>query len=450
MNQTEIRGALSLAFVYLMRMLGLFMVMPVLVVLAQDYPDYTPVWVGAAIGAYGLSQALLQIPMGMLSDKLGRKPVIIGGLVLFAFGSLIAAMADSMWLLTLGRFLQGTGAIAGAIMALAADISRENQRSKVMATIGIAIGFSFYLSLIIGPLLAASAGLQGIFLITAVLALICIPLVLFGVPNVLVNAPSGDTLPGKSQIKHILQSKSLLRLNVSVLLLHMMITLVFVQFPVNLQNLGWELGQHWMLYLPILLLAIVGMALLMGAGRKLPGHVVIIVALWLMAIAFVGLANLADSFYGLMAFIILFFTGFNYLEANLPAMVANIAPPGKKGSAMGVYASFQFFGAFLGGLVSGLILANFGSQLVWYLAAGICILWTGLFVGFHASERLSRYTLTLNLAGRDLATLQTEFNALPGISEYTIVPDESAVYLKVQGKHFDILQARKLADPEEN
>lgn len=447
MNQTEIRGALSLAFVYLMRMLGLFMVMPVLVVLAQDYPDYTPIWVGAAIGAYGLSQAILQIPMGILSDKLGRKPVIIGGLLLFAVGSLIAAYADSMWLLTLGRFLQGTGAIAGAVMALAADISRENQRSKVMAIIGIAIGFSFYLSLILGPLIAASAGLQGIFMVTAVLALLCIPLVKFAVPDAMVSAPGGDTLPDKTQLSEMLRSTHLWRLNLSVLLLHMMITLVFVQLPVNFQSLGWELSRHWFLYLPILLLAIVGMALMMGFGRRFKNNAMLIVALFLMAIAFWGLASFAHQFYLLMAFVVLFFTGFNYLEANLPAMVANIAPPGKKGSAMGIYASFQFFGAFLGGIVSGLLIAYFGAQLLWYLAAGICILWSGLFFGFSQTERLTRYTLSLNMAGRDLATIKTQLNALPGISEFVIVPDESAVYLKVQGKQFDIMKARKLADP---
>lgn len=433
-----------------MRMLGLFMVMPVLVVLAQDYPDYTPIWAGAAIGAYGLSQAILQIPMGMLSDRLGRKPVIIFGLLLFTLGSLVAAFADSMWLLTLGRFLQGTGAIAGAVMALAADISRENQRSKVMAVIGIAIGFSFYLSLILGPLLAASSGLSGIFLTTATLALVCIPLVKFAVPDVHVSAPSGDTLPGKDSIRQMLRNSTLLRLNVSVLLLHMMITLVFVQLPFSLESLGWSLDRHWQLYLPVLVLAILGMALMMGFGRRFSGSTMLITALLLMALAFFGLANSVAQFYPLMACVVLFFAGFNYLEANLPAMVANIAPPGKKGSAMGIYASFQFFGAFLGGIVSGILIANFSVELLWYLAAGICILWTGLFIGINPTERLTRYTLSLNMAGRDVSTLKRQLNALPGISEFTIVPNESALYLKVQGNQFDIMKARKLADPGQN
>lgn len=447
MNQTELRGALSLAFVYLMRMLGLFMVMPVLAVLSVEYPDYSPVWVGVAIGAYGLSQAILQIPMGMWSDKFGRKPVILAGLLLFATGSLVAAFAESMLWLTIGRFLQGMGAIAGAVMALAADISRENQRSKVMAIIGIAIGFSFYLSLILGPIIASSQGLRGIFLITALLAVLCIPLVLFVVPKAIVSAPGGDTLPNLADIKNMLQTGNLLRLNISVMLLHMMITLVFVQFPAQLETFGWTLERHWIIYLPILIAAIVGMALLMGISRKAKLNKMLMFSLLLMATSFIAMSVSGNHFAGLMTAIVLFFTAFNFLEANLPALVANVSAPGKKGSAMGVYASFQFFGAFLGGIVSGLLISQYGPEVVWYLAASICILWVWLFKNFDSAERLKRYTLLFNPVGRDISTIQAELKQLQGINEFTIVPDESAIYLKVESKNFDIMKARKVADP---
>lgn len=447
MNHTELRGAISLAIVYLMRMLGLFMVMPVLAVLSVDYPDYSPLWVGLAIGAYGLSQAVLQIPMGMWSDRFGRKPIIILGLVLFAAGSLVAANADSMLWLTIGRFMQGMGAIAGAVMALAADISRENQRSKVMAIIGIAIGFSFYLSLILGPIIASSMGLKGIFEVTAILALGCIPLVQFIVPKVVTSAPDGDTLPEISDIKSMLGNSSLIKLNVSILLLHMMITLIFVQFPSLLQEFGWGLEQHWMVYLPILFIAIVGMGILMALGRKFSLNKVLVLSLLLMASSFIFMSISRDNLSLLMFSVCLFFIAFNFLEANFPALVANISPPGKKGSAMGIYASFQFFGAFLGGLVSGLIITTFGPEVVWYVAALICIFWTLLFKNFDSTGRLKRYTLSLNPAGRDIATIQSEFKQLHGISEFTIVLDESAVYLKVAGKDFDIIKARKVADP---
>lgn len=447
MNPTELRGAFSLAFVYLMRMLGLFMVMPVLAVVSKDYPDYSPLWVGLAIGAYGLSQAVLQIPMGMWSDKLGRKPVIIFGLVLFAIGSLVAAFADSMLWLTVGRFLQGMGAIAGAVMALAADISRESQRSKVMAIIGIAIGFSFYLSLILGPIIASNAGLEGIFIVTAILALSCVPLVQFVVPKVITSAPGGDTVPQLSDIKTMLSSEQLFKLNMSVLLLHMMITLIFVQFPSLLENFGWQLDEHWLVYLPILLVAILGMGILMALSRRVSLNKLLMFALFLMAVAFLIMTLSADTFSLLVVATCLFFVGFNFLEANLPSLVANISAPGKKGSAMGIYASFQFFGAFLGGIVSGLLISYFGSEVVWTLAALICLLWMILFKNFDSAGRLKRYTLSLNPAGRDIATIQSEFKQLHGISEFTIVPDESAVYLKVQGNDFDIMKARKVADP---
>jgi MFS family permease len=203
LNPQETRAAISLALVYVLRMLGLFMVIPVLAIAAVDYPDYSPLFVGLAIGGYGLTQAILQIPMGVLSDKWGRKPVIYMGLCFFALGSLVAANADSMAMLTLGRILQGAGAIAGAIMALAADVTRESERAKVMAIIGVSIGFSFYVALLTGPIIAGLYGIQGIFWITAILTVCCLPLVKFGVPTPKENSPSGDALPQLSQLKNL-------------------------------------------------------------------------------------------------------------------------------------------------------------------------------------------------------------------------------------------------------
>ena len=195
LNSIEKKAAFSLATVFGLRMLGLFMILPVFAIYGEQLVGFSPLWVGLAIGAYGLTQALLQIPMGVLSDKIGRKPVIVGGLLMFAIGSLVAANADSMFGVVAGRFLQGAGAIAGAIMALAGDLTREEQRPKVMAIIGISIGFSFYLALLLGPLLVADYGLNGIFLATGVLAIFCIALVLFVVPSAKNIAPKGDTLP---------------------------------------------------------------------------------------------------------------------------------------------------------------------------------------------------------------------------------------------------------------
>ncbi|GAA0373944.1 MFS transporter [Bowmanella denitrificans] len=444
MNNTELRGALSLATVYVLRMLGLFMVMPVLAVLALSYPDYSPLLVGLAIGGYGLTQAMLQIPMGLLSDRLGRKPVIILGLVLFALGSLVAAQADTLLWVVIGRIMQGAGAVAGAVMALAGDISRENQRPKVMAIIGIAIGFSFYLALLLGPLLAEKQGLAGIFGFTAVAALLCIPLVLFVVPGAQNISPSGDTLPKLADVGRLLADKALLRLNISVALLHMLMTLMFVSLPKRLVSENWPLAEHWMLYLPVLLLSVFAMALLMRMSRQGRQKSMIYLSIILLASSMLAMAWQQAPLAALLVFCWLFFTGFNYLEANLPAMVSNLAPAGKKGSAMGAYASFQFFGAFAGGLVSGLLNQFSAGQFSYLFAALMCLLWLGLIRDLGSgSIHLKRYALSLDPRIQPIQDSLKQVSQMAGIRDITLVEDESVLYLKVDSREFNLQKARQ-------
>jgi MFS family permease len=448
LNRTEIRAALSLAAVYVLRMLGLFMVMPVLAILAVEYADYSAVMLGLAIGGYGLTQALLQIPMGILSDKIGRKPVIVGGLLVFALGSAVAAMSDSMLWLVIGRFLQGAGAIAGAIMALAGDVSRESQRSKVMAIIGVAIGFSFYLALLLGPLIANQLGLSGIFSITGVLAILCIPLIIWLVPNASNYAPKGETLPVLVDVKTLFSDPHLRQLNVSVLLLHMMITLFFVQIPSLLVNYGWQLDNHWKLYLPVLLGSVACMILLLFVAKKTSQTLVIKLSIGLLATVFAGMYLHEDSLLVLLLLSWLFFTAFNFLEANFPAMVSSIAPAGKKGSAMGIYASFQFFGAFLGGLLSGIASQYLGPEWVFMLAAIICLLWLLMVQGLNGIQSLKRYTLAINLQAQSVEQIGQGLADMNGVLDITIVPDEGTVYLKVDGDQFNLQEAKKALNIE--
>jgi MFS family permease len=438
LNSTELRSAFSLAFVYVLRMLGLFMVMPVIAISAKNYPDYSAFLVGLAIGGYGLTQALLQIPMGVLSDKIGRKPVIAAGLVIFAIGSLVAATADTLAWVVVGRFLQGAGAIAGAIMALAGDLSREKQRPKVMAIIGISIGFSFYLALLLGPIIASKFGLSGIFLMTGVLACLCIFLVLFVVPNAKNIAPKGDTLPIVDDLKNLFLHPQLIRLNISVLLLHMLITLLFVQIPVFLIDLNWPLAKHWQAYLVILVASVAGLVGLMALAKN-HKQAVLQFSVAGLAVVFTLLIFAQYSIIYLLLLVSLFFTCFNYLEANFPAMVSNISPAGKKGSAMGVYASFQFFGAFIGGVLSGSIGEFLGIQWVFVLASIICCIWLLLIKGLRATNRLKRYTLKTDTQTSEL-TIQQLF-ALEGVVDITIVQNEQVMYLKAE-QHFDIQKAR--------
>lgn len=449
MNPQETRAAISLALVYVLRMLGLFMVIPVLAIAAVDYPDYSPLFVGLAIGGYGLTQAILQIPMGVLSDKWGRKPVIYMGLCFFALGSLVAANADSMAMLTLGRILQGAGAIAGAIMALAADVTRESERAKVMAIIGVSIGFSFYVALLTGPIIAGLYGIQGIFWITAVLTVCCLPLVKFGVPTPKENSPSGDALPQLSQLKNLAKEPSLWRLNISVLTVHLLITCFFVQVPVLLTQVNFGLDEHWKIYTPILVVSVLILVVLMKLCKHLQTSTSFIISLALMAMGF-GLFLLPELNWVVIIIAgTLFFAGFNYMEAHMPVMVSSIAPAGKKGSAMGIYASFQFFGAFLGGVISGALTGWLGPKLalvacLLFIVIAMIIVW-----GLQKTTTVKRVMLTIENRARFQQTsnksqLESDFGKLEGVQEVLVDVEKRAVYLKVDSKGFDIEKAKAL------
>lgn len=449
MNPQETRAAISLALVYVLRMLGLFMVIPVLAIAAVDYPDYSPLFVGLAIGGYGLTQAILQIPMGVLSDKWGRKPVIYMGLCFFALGSLVAANADSMAMLTLGRILQGAGAIAGAIMALAADVTRESERAKVMAIIGVSIGFSFYVALLTGPIIAGLYGIQGIFWITAVLTICCLPLVKFGVPTPKESSPSGDALPQLSQLKNLAKEPSLWRLNISVLTVHLLITCFFVQVPVLLTEVNFGLDEHWKIYTPILFVSVLILVMLMKLCKHLQTSTSFIISLTLMAMGF-GLFLLPELNWAVIIIAgTLFFAGFNYMEAHMPVMVSSIAPAGKKGSAMGIYASFQFFGAFLGGVISGALTGWLGPKLALvacliFIVIAMIIVW-----GLQKTTKVERVTLTIENRDSFQQTsnktqLESDFGKLEGVQEVLVDVEKRAVYLKVDNKGFDIEKAKAL------
>lgn len=377
MTALERRTVSSLALLYSFRMLGLFMVLPLLALYAADMPGATPAMIGLALGIYGLTQALLQIPFGWLSDQVGRKPIIIGGLALFALGSVVAGMAESVEGIILGRTLQGAGAIASTVMALVADLTREEQRTKAMAIVGMSIGLSFAVALILGPVVASAGGLSAVFWFTALLALIGILIVVLLVPSPEATGMEHvDVGTRFGLIGRSLRDLSLQRLNFGVFALHFILMACFLVVPGFLeQTVGIGRDDHWMVYLPALVLSIAGMVPLMilaERGGKLHQTFLAGISLLLVAVAILGFTVNAMVFYGALW---LFFVGFNYLEATLPSLVSKVVFAGGKGTAMGVYSTCQFLGAFAGGAVGGWVLQQAGvSALIW-VCMGLASLW---------------------------------------------------------------------------
>jgi MFS family permease len=386
MTALERRSVTSLALLYSFRMLGLFMVLPLLALYAADLPGATPSLIGLALGVYGLTQAMLQIPFGWLSDRIGRKPVIVSGLVLFALGSVVAGMADTAGGIIVGRALQGAGAIAGTVMALAADLTREEQRTKAMALIGVSIGLSFAVAFVLGPLVAGRWGLSAVFYLTAVLAVVGIAIVLLRVPTPIANVSGqSSTASGVSSLIRSFLDPSLARLNFGVFVLHLILMSCFLIVPQLLEDVaGVPRELHWRIYLPALLLSVVGMLPLLSIAERggRPQQMFVLgIAVVLVAVLVLSFASSAMMLYlGLWGF----FVGFNYLEATLPSLVSKTVAAGDKGSALGMYSTCQFFGAFCGGAGGGWLVQYAGVTTTFIVSAGLVAIW--LFVASRMSD----------------------------------------------------------------
>ncbi len=440
MNRGEIRAALSLSSVYALRMLGLFMILPVFALYAADLEGVTPTLTGLAIGIYGLTQAVLQIPAGLLSDRIGRKPVIIGGLLVFAAGSVVAALADSMLVVILGRALQGAGAIAAAIMALAADLTREQHRIKAMALIGMSIGLSFALALVLGPVLNDWVGVPGIFAITAVLALGGILVVLFVVPQPVVSRPHRVAEAIPAQFGRVLRQTQLLRLDFGILMLHAILTASFVVLPLVLRDqAGVAASVHWKIYLPVLVCSVLAMLpLIVLAERRGRTRPVFLFAIALLIAAELGLFFLPVTLFSVVFMMFVFFTAFNLLESMLPSLVSRIAPADCRGTAMGFYSSSQFFGAFLGGALGGALHQHFGTHAVFLCSALGALLWLLLALSMARPEKLSSYIYKIDAGEAEGAEqLARRLLAVAGVAEAVVVAEEGVAYLKVDKRVFD-------------
>lgn len=445
MSPLETRTVTTLALIYALRMFGLFMVLPVLALFAQDYQGASASLVGTAIGVYGLTQACLQLPFGVWSDRIGRKPVIIIGLALFSLGSAVAAIADNIWLLILGRALQGAGAIASTLMALMTDLTREESRTKAMASIGASIGLSFTLAMVVGPLLAGWMGLSGLFMLTGVLSILAIGLLLTIVPTPKQQVRSRDARAFVSQLGDVFKDKQILRLSFGIFTLHAVLVACFVALPVALVDAGLMQPEHWKVYLPVMLVAFVMMVPFIIIGekkQKMKQVLLCAVVLLMVSVALLGFE--LSSVWGISFALWVFFVAFNILEASLPSLVSKFAPAGFKGSAMGVYSTSQFLGAFIGGMLGGVLSEYFNLSVVFWGMLPLLFIWIALVWTMDTPRHLTSYRVALSAQSQTNAQLETQLLELPGVHEVVIMLKDQAAYLKVDSKVFDPIKLKQI------
>nr|BAU79847.1 putative major facilitator family transporter [uncultured Aquificaceae bacterium] len=357
----EKKITLGLAFVFSLRMLGLFLALPVLSIYAKNMPESDAFWAGLAIGAYGLTQAIFQIPYGLWSDKVGRKPIIISSTVIFVLGSFLSAYAshiESIHLLIIGRFLQGIGAVSSVVIALLADMTREEIRTRSMATIGASIGMAFAFGMVLGPLIASHFGLTGVFLFTGILGLISLPYVIFGIKEPPIVKHHDDAEFTSSYLSVVLKDKNLLKMDFGMFVLHMTLTAVFTAVPLIFAHQhSIDLKDIWKIYL---LMFFVGLTIMVPstiiAEKKGKIKEVKMLGILILIVSFIMFLLFKDNFYLTVLAIVVYFTGFMMLEPIMPSLMSKYAKPHVKGTASGVFNTSQFVGAFVGGAVGGLLL----------------------------------------------------------------------------------------------
>lgn len=449
MSAPEVRASLSLASIYGLRMLGMFLILPIFSIYAETLPGGdNHLLIGLALGAYGLTQAMFQLPFGMASDRFGRKRMIYIGLVLLLIGSLIAGFATDLTTVIIGRAIQGAGAVSAVVTALVADLTREEHRTKAMAMIGGTIGITFALSLILGPALNQWIGIPGIFLLTGVLAVLAILDVKYLVPDPVVSRFHSDAEAAPSKLKDVLRDMQLMRLNFGIFALHAAQMAMFVVVPFAIkQSSGMSENDHWLIYLPVMVLSFALMvpAIIYGE-KKARLKQVFIAAIGMMLVAQLLFAGAIDAFWGIVLSLTVYFIAFNILEATLPSIISKLAPAASKGTAIGVYNTAQSLGIFAGGVFGGFLSHVYGYAAVFMFCSVLMLLW--LIAAFSMrtppAVRSKMYHLDemTAAAARDLSG---RLAVIAGVREAVVLADEGLVILKVDmQQEFDEAEVLRL------
>ncbi len=448
MDKHEVRAVSSLAAVFSVRLLGLFMIYPVFAAYAEQLSGSTPYKIGLALGIYGLSQGLLQIPFGVLSDKIGRKVLIIAGLALFGIGSAVAAVSTSINGVIAGRLLQGTGAAGSVILALVADLTSEENRTKAMAMVGVTIGLSFMVALVAGPIVASFAGVQGIFWLMVFLALLGMAITQFVVPDPHSLHVHRDAEAVPAMLASVLKDRELLRLDFGTLVLNAMLTASFLVVPAHLhQALGVTTHDQWIVYLPVLVVSLlVTVPAIIAAERNRLMKTVFVGAVAALAASQILLVLAAQNLYALLAALTIFFSGFNVMAATLPSLITKTAPLDARGTASGVYSSAQFLGIFLGGVIGGWAHQRTGDTGVFVLTTVLALLWLAAAATMARPSYLSTRLVRISDAQAARAeSLAARLRQMPGVAEAVVIAEEKLAYLKVDAKAFDAAQVEAVA-----
>ncbi len=452
MTASEKRATWSLASIYALRMLGLFLIMPVLSLFAEQLEGSTPALIGLSIGIYGISQSILQIPFGLMSDRFGRKKIIISGLIIFLIGSVVAALSTTIYGVLLGRAIQGSGAIAAPIMALVADLTQEVHRTKAMALIGLSIGVSFGVAITAGPIIGGLIGVHGIFWLIAGLSFIAIFVVRFLVPDPKKSKKHRDAELVPNQFFNILKNTELLRLNYGIFVLHAMLTASFVVLPLLMRDAGLAPAEHWKVYLPVFVVSMAAIIpFVIVAEKKRKMKAVFIGAIATLVLADLGLMQFSSSLIGIIGFLWLFFTGFNLLEATLPSLVSKTAPGDLRGTAMGVYSTSQFLGAGLGGGIGGWCYGQMGASGVFLFCAIAAFTWFLLSLSMKPPRYWANLLISLEEISEQAANnFAAEIVKLNGVEEVTLHYEDGVAYLKVDNQQLDKNQLQSLISEHVN